>query len=102
MASAQTLPLTLLGQPLLLEGEDGAAHEELFGRMYAAVEPVDIINKMFVANIASLEWDVLRYRRLKSSLTQASGVKALQDFLTEQLEYDLYLEYFEDDLAEIL
>ncbi len=99
---AQTLTFTLLRQPLLLEGEDGAAYEELFRRMYAAVKPVDIIDEMFVADIASLEWDVLRYRRLKSSLIQTSGVKALQHFLTKHLEYELYSEYFEDDLTEVL
>ena len=59
---------------------------------------------MLIADIVSLEWDVLRWRRLKSSLIQARGLEALKGFLAEQLanHYDLYSEHFADHLAEIL
>jgi len=36
--------LTLFGAPQLLEGEDLAAYDELLGRAYAAVKPVDVID----------------------------------------------------------
>ena len=57
---------------------------------------------MFVADVASLEWDVLRWRRLKSSLIRARGLEALEEFFSEKLDYNLYSEDFADDLAEIL
>jgi hypothetical protein len=58
-----------LFEPLpILEGEDPAAYDELFGRVSAAVKPVDVIDKMLVADVMALEWEVLRWRRLKSSL----------------------------------
>ena len=50
----------------------------------------------------SLEWEVLRWRRLKSSLIRARGLKALKGFLAGKLDYDLYSEHFADRLAEIL
>jgi hypothetical protein len=50
----------------------------------------------------ALEWEVLRWRRLKSSLIRARGLEALKSFLRDQLDYDLYREHFEDDLREIL
>ena len=86
----------------LLEGEDAAAYDQLLARICAAVKPVDVIDEMFIADVVSLEWEVLRWRRLKWSLIRARGLKALEDFLGENLDYDLYSEHFADDLAEIL
>jgi hypothetical protein len=98
-------PLLLFGPPLLIEGEDAAAYDKLLARIWAAVKPVDIIEEIFVADLMSLEWEVLRWRRLKSSLIQARGREVLQDFLKEQLKsnYALHEEHFKKDyLAEIL
>ena len=47
----------LFGPPLLLEGEDAAAHDQLLTRICAAVKPVDVIDEMFVADVVSLEWE---------------------------------------------
>ena len=92
----------LFGSPPLIEGEDAAAYEELLGRVCAAVKPVDIIDEMFIADVMSLEWEVLRWRRLKSSLMQVRGLKALKDFLSRRLDYDQYRKFFEEDLTQIL
>ena len=94
--------LALFGPPLLLEGEDAAAYDELLARICAAVKPVDVIDEMFVADVVPLEWEVLRWRRLKWSLIRARVNKVLEDLLRENLEYDLYAEHFADRLAEIL
>jgi hypothetical protein len=91
----------VFGPPLLLEGEDAAAYDELLGRICAAVKPVDIIDEMFIADIAALEWEVLRWRRLKWSLMREAGVEA---FLIQQLEsnYALQRDHFKSYLTEIL
>ena len=102
MTSAPARRSRLFGQPLLLEGEDPVAYEELLARLYAAIEPLDVIDEMFIDDAISLQWDVLRGRRSKSSLIRASGLAALERFLCKELDYDLYSEYFEEDLAEIL
>jgi hypothetical protein len=94
--------LTLIDQPHLLEGEDDAAYDELLARIRAAVTPVDIIDEMLIIDVASLEWEVLRWRRLKSNLMQARGLKTLADFLAGKLEYELYSNQFADDLTKIL
>ena len=94
--------LALFGPPPLIEGEDAAAYDQLLARICAAVKPVDIIDEMFIADVVSLEWEVLRLRRLKWSLIRARALEALEDFLGENLDYDLYSEHFADDLAEIL
>jgi transcriptional regulator of aromatic amino acid metabolism len=44
--------LALFGPPLLLEGEDAAAYDQLLARICAAVKPVDVIDEMFVGGLA--------------------------------------------------
>ena len=100
----QVQRLAVFGPPLLLEGEDAAAYDELLARVCAAVKPADIIDEMFIADIVALEWEVLRWRRLKRTLMQEAGLTALQLFLGEQLEsnYALHQEHFKSYLTEIL
>lgn len=104
MTSAPVLVqrFAIFGPPPLLEGEDAALYEDLLGRMCAAVKPVDIIDEIFVADVVFLEWEIVRLRRLKFSLLQASVHKELESFLNEQLDYEAYAEAFAEALAEIL
>lgn len=57
---------------------------------------------MFIADVASLEWEVLRWRRLKFHLIRSRAHQPLTKFLGEYLNYDLYREGFTEDLSEIL
>ena len=90
------------GPPPLLEGEDGAAYAELLARIRAAVKPVDIIDEMFVEDVATIQWEISRWRRLKLSLIKASLNTPLQHFLSAALDYRHYRQRFEENLAEIL
>jgi hypothetical protein len=94
--------VAILGPPPLLEGEDAALYDELVARMCTAVKPVDIINEMFMADVISFEWDIMRWRRLKFSLLEASAHRALRDFLNKELSYDDYEEAFTETLEDIL
>ena len=93
---------TLFGEPLLLEGEDPAAYDDLRGEVRAAVKPADIIDEMFTVDVVSLEWEVLRWRRLKLSVIRNLALEMLEQFLRKELHDDLYRDYFVDDLAETL
>ena len=101
-APARVARFALLGPPPLLEGEDAALYDELVARICAAVKPGDIIDEMFVADVISLEWEIMRWRRLKFSLLEASVRRELRDFLNEQLNYDDYEEAYAETLEEIL
>jgi len=94
--------LSLFGPPLLIEGEDAATYDELLAHMLAAVKPVDVIDEMWIVDVASLEWEVLRWRRLKTCLIRARGLAALEPFLCQNLDYDAYSDVFADHLTEIL
>jgi len=101
-ALAKVQRLTLFGSPQLLEGEDAGARDELLSRVSAAAKPIDIIDEMFIADVVSLEWEVLRWRRLQSSLMRTRGLEELEQFLSNHLDYDQYRKFFEEDLTEIL
>ncbi len=110
-ARSQSKPMTLappprsrlFGEPQLLGGEDRAAYDELLARIYAAIKPVDIIDEMFIADVMSLEWEVLRWRRFKLTLIRTQAGQALEKLLSEEeLDYGLYRDYFTQDLADIL
>jgi hypothetical protein len=42
----------LFGPPQLLEGEDAAAYDQLLARICAAVKPVDVIDEIFIVDVA--------------------------------------------------
>ena len=42
---------SLFGPPPVLDGEDPAAYDELFGRVSAAVKPIDVIDEMLIDDV---------------------------------------------------
>ena len=77
-------------------------YDELLGRVRVAVEPADVIEEMFVAEVVWHVWDIQRWQRLKSQLLRARTNDQLRAFLSEALDSDDYREEFEQSLAEIL
>jgi len=99
---ARVQRFAFFGPPPLLEGEDAALYDDLVGRMCAAVKPVDMIDELYMVDVVSLEWEIMRWRRLKFSLLQASVHNELERFLNQRLDYEAYAEAFAESLAEIL
>jgi hypothetical protein len=90
----------LFGAPQLLEDEDAATYDGLLARFRAAAKPVDIIDEMFIVDVVALEWEVLRWRRLKLGLIQGRAFKALKTYLRDYLDYNR--NSYVDDLTEVL
>jgi hypothetical protein len=62
--------------PPLIPGEDHAAYDTL-----SAVKPADIFEETWVGDIVGLEWDILRYRRLKARFMDATSHQGLRAVL---------------------
>jgi hypothetical protein len=90
--------LALFGPPLLLEGEDRTAYDELVTRLFEAVTPVDVIDEMHLADVVAWEWEVLRWRRFKWNLIRASSLKVLKRYV----HADRYTSVSPDILADYL
>jgi hypothetical protein len=106
---SQTKPVTsppvrlrLFGPPQLLESENADDHDELVARLCAAVQPVDVIDEMLIADAASQELEVLRGRRFKLIRIQMCGRSGLRAFLHEKLDHRLYVQQFVDEVTEVL
>jgi hypothetical protein len=97
----QAQRVALFGPPLLLEGEEHAAYDELSARVRTTVKPADILDEIFVADIVFLQGEVLRWRRLKWALMETAGLEALECFLIGPLESNYDEEHFKSYLAEI-
>jgi hypothetical protein len=76
----------LFDQPFLLEGEDAAVYNKLLSDVRAAIKPIDIIDDIFVSGVVADEWEVLRWRRLKTNLMRELMLTALKDFLREKAD----------------
>ena len=57
---------------------------------------------MLVADVVFATWELLRWRRLKSTFLQARGAQCLKKFLASELSHDHCREKYEQSLAEIL
>jgi hypothetical protein len=84
----------VFGLPPLLGSEKQTDYEELFARISEAVKPADILEEIWICDIADLTWEVLRLRRLKAVLIDASsirrlGVRALESYETQTLSQAL-------------
>jgi hypothetical protein len=87
--------VNLLGPPQLIDGEDGRAYKELNERVCLSVKPADIFEEIWVRDFVDLTWEILRWRRLKSSLMAASAFKGVQKVL-EPFSFEGYHELVED------
>ena len=96
------LDLSLFGPPQLLQGENPEEYAELLARITAAANPLDAIEEIFVDDVTRLQWEILRWQRLKTSLIKKATSKALERFLSENIWFKLYRAKFEKCLTEAL
>src|SRR6516165_3028171 len=82
--------LSLFEPPHMLEGEDAVHNRELFDQLRAAVRPADCIYEMLIADVAYSQRHLDRLRRWNECLLQTCAHKALQNFLAQNLDDDLY------------
>jgi len=71
----------VLGPALLIAGESGDAYDDLLARIRAAVEPADMLEEIWVRDVADLAWEVARLRRIKASLMRACAHEGLSTAL---------------------
>src|SRR5262245_48826746 len=83
----ETLPITsssglpALGTSPLINGEDGAAYDDLATRIRTVLQPRDVFEELWARDVADLAWEVLRLRRLKAHLMRACAHEGMIDVL---------------------
>jgi hypothetical protein len=101
-AKCATALRTLFDEPLLLQGEDGAVYQELLARVRVAVEPIDFIEEMLVAEMVWAQWEIQRWRRLQGNMLRSCQLDALENFLEDAIESELVWDDFVERLTAVL
>lgn len=81
--SASPPPATLdfLGRAPLIPGDDATGYDTLLARVSGAVPPGDLIEEVWVRDVADLVWEAVRLRRLKAALLTACANEGMQKLL---------------------
>jgi hypothetical protein len=83
---------SLLSEPLLLNGEDRAAYDELLAAVTETVQPSDILEQIWTSEAVEKQWEALRQRRFKTAYIAANWQAALRATLEPLISYGLDLD----------
>jgi hypothetical protein len=78
---------SLIGEPLLLPGEDRAAYDGLLAGLTEAVRPTDGLEALWVSEAATKHWEVYRQRRHKRGFIAARRQAGLMSLLKPLVSY---------------
>jgi hypothetical protein len=70
----------LLGPPAIVEGEDEARYDRLLAGIVQTVQPVDVLEWIWVRDIVDQQWELLRYRSAKAEYINATKDQPFVDF----------------------
>jgi hypothetical protein len=86
--SAHPVALAFTAPAPIVPGEDASTYDDLRARIFAATNPVDIVEELWVRDVVELVWEVVRLRRLKPTLLAVcaqEGMKKVLDSLGETM-----------------
>jgi len=67
----------LLGKPPLLANEDPSDYDALLNELAREVKPKDIIEWLWVKDVADLTWEIMRLRRIEAAYVNGQFTSAL-------------------------
>jgi hypothetical protein len=94
--------LTLLPKLPLLITESADEFDALRDAFEQEIKPRGIIEHMYVHDISSIVWEILRLRRCKVIIINSAFRSALQDLLKQLLRQPGQYEYYVEDEAQAL
>jgi hypothetical protein len=100
MSNSRAIPapiLALMQNPPLLKGESAQQYNDLLGALVSQVEPVDVIEWLWVLGFVDRAWDVLRIRQFKVVLIDLQHLKALSAVV---MKTEPFYEYSNTSLAQ--
>jgi hypothetical protein len=77
----------LFGNPPTLPHEDNGAYYRLVEELTKATTPADLIDWMWIRQIADLTWDILRMQRTKTGVIQNSLHESLARMLDQRMDF---------------
>lgn len=80
--------ISYFGPPPLIDGEDEAAYNELLLQVSSAVGPCDFLEEVWVRDFVDLDWEVRRWRQLKTNLISVGIADLLKSKLGKVIKTD--------------
>src|SRR5215471_246301 len=80
-ARAPHMTSSMLSPQSALITESAERFAELYAQMEQEIEPGGVVERMFVADVATLTWEILRYQRCKTAIINMEFVEALKTLL---------------------
>ena len=74
--------LRLFSTPALLMTESAEDFASLSAALAQAIKPRDVVEQMYVGEIAALSWEILRFRRCKVAIVNSDFKGALEGLLS--------------------
>jgi hypothetical protein len=62
------MDLLFPGPPPLIPGEDAKDYQQLLAAVTDEIKPVDFMETIWTRDIVDLQWDIIRFRRIKADL----------------------------------
>jgi hypothetical protein len=84
----KTAAIVWLAPAPLIKGEDAASYDDLLARISGTLKPTDILEEIWVRDVADLVWDAFRLRRLKAHLLAAAAHEGMAELIGPLLKWD--------------
>jgi hypothetical protein len=101
---ALTMPsmkdLSFLGAPPLIPGESAGEYKKLVNAVTNTMKPADFMETIWTRDIVDLQWDIMRFRRIKADLIAYRYEKSKAYLKAFQFEPDL--KELKGDIASIV
>ena len=68
LPSPSTTDLSFLGAPPLIPGEAASDYEQLLTAVINVMKPVDFLETMWTRDVVDLQWEIIRFRRIKADV----------------------------------
>ena len=77
----------IFGAPPLIEGEELKNYEALEHSLRSAINPSDILEELWVRDMVDAQWEILRFKKMKSIHSRYVKVKSVKGIKTRALWY---------------
>lgn len=68
LSPSRRMDLLFPGAPPLIPGEDAKDYQQLLAAVTNEIRPVDFMETIWTRDIVDLQWDIIRFRRIKADL----------------------------------
>ena len=85
LAAPRMADLSFLGAPPLIPGELAEDYERLLADLTNAMKPIDVMESIWTRDIVDLQWDIMRFRRIKADLIDLKREHLIEQVCVQEI-----------------